>query len=134
MQVQVSQSGPSELPCRIWKPEPPPADLLPNEGWKIVRKDRAFAADCGKRVTMKGFEYVPAEGVGGLVSGYSFEVSDDGRKWTKVKSGEFGNIAANPIRTRIEFDKPVSARYFRMKATAILGGARKAAIDSVDLW
>lgn len=119
-----------------WKPEELPKDLLKSEGWKTSRKPRMFAIDCRREVEAKGFEYVPPEDAkaDSLVSGYCFEVSADGRKWREVAKGEFGNIAANPIRTRIAFEKPVKARHFRLKATRLLGKAKKAAIETVDLW
>lgn len=59
------------------EPDLPPKDLLPKTGWKASAETAkaldgnpatfasaekipaSFAVDCGKSVTMKGFEYVP---------------------------------------------------------------------------
>ncbi len=100
------------------------------------RAPQDFAVDCGKIVTMRGFEYLPRQDgkLDGLVDSYVFEVSENGRKWREVSSGEIGNLAANPIRTRIEFEKPVKARYFRFKAMRSLGDGKTCAVAEIDLW
>ena len=40
-----------------------------------------------------------------------------GHLMTSAGEGEFGNIAANPVRQRVTFPNPVKARYFRFTAT-----------------
>ncbi|MGN0854689.1 MAG: alpha-L-fucosidase [Kiritimatiellia bacterium] len=97
---------------------------------------QSFTVDCGKSVKMRGFDYVPRmDGCQhGMVDGYEFSVSDDARQWRSVKSGEIGNLAANPIRTRISFDAPVTARYFRFTATHSLSGNNQCCLAEIDLW
>ncbi len=97
-----------------------------------------FAVDCRKELLMHGFDYVPRlDGCKhGIVDGYKFEVSVDGKKWALVSEGEFGNIAANPKKQRITFGKPVSARYFRFTATHMIQTDCKphAVVSEIDIW
>ena len=97
---------------------------------------QSFTVDCGKELLMHGFDYVPRmDGCRrGLVDGYEFHVSKDGKTWTKAASGEFGNLAANPVRQRVTFAKPVAARYFRFTATHALEENDRIAVAEIDLW
>ncbi|MBP5563533.1 MAG: discoidin domain-containing protein, partial [Bacteroidales bacterium] len=92
--------------------------------------------DCGKVLLMHGFDYTPRmDGCRhGLVDAYAFHVSADGRAWTSAGEGEFGNIAANPVRQRVTFPNPVKARYFRFTATRALAGAGsdRVAVAEID--
>jgi alpha-L-fucosidase len=66
---------------------------------------------------IRGFTYLPREGGGeGTVKTYHFEVSTDGTNWSEVASGEFGNIAHNPVLQVVRFAKPLQARHFRFIA------------------
>ena len=100
------------------------------------RPPQSFSADCGKELVMHGFDYVPRlDGCKhGMVDAYEFHVSSDGKSWTKVASGEFGNIEANTVKQRVTFDKPVKARYFRFTGTHSLGKNDHVALAEIDLW
>lgn len=69
-----------------------------------------------KPQTIAGFIYTPAPGeAGDMIYRYDVEVSANGKKWTKVETtGEFGNIAANPIPQEVIFSAPVKARAIRL--------------------
>ncbi|MBD5321096.1 MAG: alpha-1,3/4-fucosidase [Bacteroides sp.] len=69
-----------------------------------------------KPQTLAGFVYTPAPGeAGDMIYRYDVEVSANGKKWTKVETtGEFGNIAANPIPQEVIFSAPVKARAIRL--------------------
>ena len=69
-----------------------------------------------KPQTIAGFVYTPAPGeAGDMIFRYDVEVSANGKKWTKVETtGEFGNIAANPIPQEVIFNAPVKARAIRL--------------------
>ena len=69
-----------------------------------------------------------------MVDVYEFHVSSDGKTWTKVSSGEFGNLAANPTKRRVAFEKPVKARYFRFTATHALDRNDRVALAEIDLF
>ncbi|MBD5350196.1 MAG: alpha-1,3/4-fucosidase [Bacteroides sp.] len=69
-----------------------------------------------KPQTLAGFVYTPVPGeAGDMIYRYDVEVSANGKKWTKVETtGEFGNIAANPIPQEVIFSAPVKARAIRL--------------------
>ena len=85
---------------------------------------------------MHGFDYVPRlDGCKhGMVDGYEFHVSQDGKTWTLASAGEFGNLDANPVKQRITFTNPVKARFFRFTATHSLGKNDHAALAEIDVW
>lgn len=84
-----------------------------------ARYPHEFQVDLGKTLTLKGFTYVPPVGeAGGVIYGYEFYVSTDGKNWGRpVASGQFANIKNNPVLQQIPFNK-VNARYVRLVATA----------------
>ena len=99
---------------------------------------QSFAADCGRELLMHGFDYTPRmDGCRhGMVDAYAFDVSVDGKSWTRTSEGEFGNLAANPVRQRVTFPKPVKARFFRFTATRALAGpgSDRVAVAEIDIW
>jgi alpha-L-fucosidase len=96
---------------------------------------QSFTVDCGAELAMHGFDYTPRQDGcrHGMVDGYEFHVSCDGRSWTKAASGEFGNIAANPVRQRVTFGRPFRARYFRFTATHAVGANDRVALAEIDI-
>ena len=60
----------------------------------------------------------------GLISQYTFSVSDDGRNWREVKKGQFSYhyIRKDPAVQRIDFGRPVEARYFKLDARSPVRG------------
>jgi alpha-L-fucosidase len=68
-----------------------------------------------------------------MVDAFEFYVSQNGKDWTLVSSGEFGNLAANPEKQRVIFAKNVEARFFRFIATHALMGNDRIAVAEIDL-
>lgn len=97
---------------------------------------QSFTVDCGETVRMHGFDYTPRlDGCRhGLVDGYAFHVSSDGRNWTLAHEGEFGNIAANPTKRRVTFPESVKARFFRFVATHAVDQNDRVAVAEIDVW
>ncbi len=97
---------------------------------------QSFSVDCGKELLMHGFDYIPRlDGCKrGMVDAYEFHVSSDGKAWTKVGEGEFGNIEANPVKQRVTFASPVKARYFRFTGTHSLRENDHVALAEIDVW
>ncbi len=91
--------------------------------WNTSRKDylhtlpQEFVVDMSEEKTLKGFSYVPHQkgSQDGVVDQYTFCVSVDGKTWTTVSEGEFGNLLANPVEQTMTF-VPVKARYFKFVA------------------
>ena len=99
---------------------------------------QSFTVDCGTELLMHGFDYTPRmDGCRhGMVDAYAFHVSADGKTWSLAGEGEFGNLAANPVKQRVSFAKPVKARYFRFTATRALAGpgSDRVAVAEIDVW
>jgi alpha-L-fucosidase len=80
--------------------------------------------DMGEIYLIKGFTYLPRQdkAVAGAVSHYVFYTSKDAVTWSKVKEGEFSNMAANPVEQVINLDAAIDARYLKFSARHLLGG------------
>jgi len=115
---------------------------IPKKEWKVLSSGRnpdnlidedlrtnyisdsmEAVVDLGNSYNLAGFTYMPMQNryMSGVISFYECQVSIDGKSWSKVAEGEFGNIANSPILQRVTFD-PVQARYLRLKATKTLDG------------
>ena len=105
-------------------------------GCQPLPPPQSFTVDCGAPVLIHGFDYTPRlDGCRhGMVDAYAFHVSTDGETWSKAGEGEFGNLAANAVRQRVTFEKPVNARYFRFTATHALDKNDRVAVAEIDLW
>lgn len=90
----------------FWHTHPVSGELNPPQ---------SFTVDTGKVRSAKGFFYIPRQDgcPHGMTDRYRLEVSLDGKEWTKVAEGEFGNLRANPQRQDITFAAPTQLRYFR---------------------
>ena len=72
----------------------------------------------------------------GLISQYTFSVSDDGQNWKEVKKGQFTYhyIRKDPAVQRIDFGKPVEARYFKLDARSpVKGGEQSATVAELNI-
>jgi beta-galactosidase len=77
--------------------------------------------DCLLSKTIKGFTYLPRQsGANGDIKDWKVQVSSDYKTWTDVTSGTFAN---NKELKRVEFSKPVKARYVRFTALSSQNGA-----------
>lgn len=76
-----------------------------------------------KPQTIAGFRYTPStDGKKGVMFRYSVSVSDDGKTWREVPvTGEFGNIAANPIPQEVIFAEPVEASIIKIECLETTG-------------
>ncbi len=106
-------------------------DGKPNTFWHTAYTNalpnypHSIAVDMGKNISFKGFIYTPRMDLNnGLIKSYEFSISQDGKTWKKVKEGNFdyGNSNAPSIQ-RIEFDKPVKARFFKFDALKPVNGS-----------
>ncbi len=74
--------------------------------------------DMGKPENVSGFKYLPDQHwwATGIITKYSFSVSNNGSDWKQMDAGEFANIKNNPIGQTRSF-APVKARYIKLTAT-----------------
>ncbi|MBN2594761.1 MAG: DUF4981 domain-containing protein [Sedimentisphaerales bacterium] len=86
--------------------------------------------DMKKTMPLKGFTYMPRQdrGRNGNIAEYEFYVSQDGQEWQKAASGAFeyprgrrGWGRDSRLKT-VEFENPVSARYFKLVALSASNG------------
>src|SRR5690606_38517456 len=58
-----------------------------------------ITTDMADTLILTGFGYLPRQDgdATGLISRYALAVSVDGSKWEAISTGEFANVAANPV-------------------------------------
>ncbi len=79
-----------------------------------LNKAQELSIDMGSLHILNGFTYLPPQSgsLDGTVATYSFAVSENGKDWTEIATGEFSNIRNNPVQQTVNFTK-VPARYIR---------------------
>ncbi|WP_419698217.1 alpha-L-fucosidase [Mucilaginibacter sp. NFX135] len=83
-----------------------------------------ISVDLGSIKEIKAFGYLPRQDkqFDGIVDSYVFYISNDGKEWQKVASGEFSNIKASLIEQPVILKQPVKARYFKFEAAHVIAG------------
>lgn len=103
-------------------------DANPQSFWSANMADENMPAsisiDLGFPVEFAAFSYLPRQDkqVDGVVDQYIFSISEDGKSFQDIASGEFSNIRANPIEQVIRLKEKVQARYIRFTAKRSLNG------------
>lgn len=109
-----------------WTVQPADANTaIDGDATTIYRTDATkypheLQVDLGETLSLKGFSYLPPAGDGakGVVYGYAFYTSADGKNWgNPVASGQFANIKNNPVLQSVSF-KATKARYIRFVAVS----------------
>lgn len=94
-------------------------DGNPQTAWTLPEEKQAdYIIDLGKVNRLAGFTYLPDQrrNNAGVIFGYEFYTSTDGRNWgTPVSQGEFSNIKNSPVLQQKTF-QPVNARYIKFRA------------------
>ena len=92
-----------------------------NSFWRSDKNE--LAIDLGAVYELSGFSYWPPQNryMSGVISEYVFEVSLDGKTWTKLSQGEFSNIQNNPIEQTVRFPA-AKASSIRLKAISTIDG------------
>ena len=82
-----------------------------------VDTPQEIALDLGKLYTLNGFTYWPNQERYpiGIITSYEFFSSTDGKRWTKLATGEFDNIVNSRVEQQIYFE-PIKARYIKLRA------------------
>lgn len=97
---------------------------------------KAITIDMNSNVPVAGFTYSPrgTEDKSGTIYHYRFEISNDGKEWRDCStSGEFSNIAYNPIEQKVYFPSPVIGRYFRLTALDEIEGRDFVTIGEIGI-
>ena len=108
-------------------------DDNPETSWFAkAEAPQSFVVDMGKPYQVSSFSYLPRQDgkTSGMTDKYQFEVSPDGKTWTKAAEGEFSNLRANPIEQSVNLKnvkEPV--RYFRFTGTNSLDGNSASAAE-----
>jgi alpha-L-fucosidase len=69
---------------------------------------------------------------GGIITNYSFSISQNGRDWKQVDGGEFANIKNNPLWQTKTF-APVQARYIKFMALRNTQGDNAVGYAEIDI-
>lgn len=108
-------------------------DDNPETSWFAkAEAPQSFVVDMGRPYQVSSFSYLPRQDgkTYGMTDKYQFEVSPDGKTWTKAAEGEFSNLRANPIEQSVNLKNingPV--RYFRFMGTNSLDGNSASAAE-----
>ena len=90
--------------------------------------------DLGKTENLVGFKYLPDQNwwANGIISKYSFYISQDNKEWQLVDEGEFPNIKHNPL-WQIKSFKPVKARFIKFSALQNTENNNAAGYSEIDV-
>ncbi|WP_026956066.1 alpha-L-fucosidase [Algoriphagus vanfongensis] len=89
----------------------------------VTTKNNELIVDLGETLEIQGFSYFPMQAryPSGHITNYAFEVSQDGKSWKQVASGEFSNVVNSPIEQKIKFDT-TAAQWIKIKAIKTADG------------
>lgn len=108
-----------DLPKGAWKPLEAAAEKAIDEKsdtyW--TSPSGMISLDLGVSILLQGFSYLPMQAryPSGIITNYACSISQDGKNWIEVATGEFSNIVNSPIEQQIRF-APAEARFIRLKA------------------
>ncbi len=108
-------------------------DDNPRTAWLATAEgNQTITIDMGQAYQLDSFSYVPRQDgqTQGMTDKYVFEISADGKQWTKAAEGEFSNLRANPIELNVKLkNNGQAARYFRFTGTRALDGSGASAAE-----
>jgi alpha-L-fucosidase len=107
-------------------------------GWMSKASDgeKFISIDMQKEQKMTGFTYEPpnpGRKPMGMIEKYRFETSNEGKSWKAVKEGEFGNIVNDPSKRTVRFDKPATARYFKLVCVSAAAGSKEMGVQELEI-
>ena len=89
--------------------------------------------DLKRNQAISGFIYTPPERFKeGLIERGRFEISSNGKKWTKVHEFDFGNLINDPTARTVHFTEVVKGRYMKIVSLAGAGGSKSASAAEID--
>jgi len=111
-------------------------NIYDKTSWKTVNDDNSITIDLGRTLSFSALSYLPDQekSSAGAVEKYELLISEDGRSWKSLSSGEFSNIEANPILQRIALPQATSARYIKIVSKqAVPGNNGKVQLDAAQI-
>ena len=111
-------------------------NIYDKTSWKTVNDDNSITIDLGRTLSFSALSYLPDQekSSAGAVEKYELLISEDGRSWKSLSSGEFSNIEANPILQRIALPQATSARYIKIVSQqAVPGNNGKVQLDAAQI-
>lgn len=89
----------------------------------VTTKNNELIVDLGETLEIQGFSYFPMQAryPSGHITNYAFAVSQDGKSWKEVASGEFSNVVNSPIEQKVRFDS-TPAKWIKIKAVKTADG------------
>lgn len=105
-------------------------DNNPDTMWSSEKNSAHIVVDMKQQHEISSFAYLPRQDgkTIAMTSRYRVDLSTDGKTWSKVAEGEFGNLRANPVEQVITIE-PRKARYFRFTSTAALDATGSSAAE-----
>jgi alpha-L-fucosidase len=125
---------PSEISAQIFGLAKSNWNIMGDDGKKAIDDDAntfaaktnlsEFVVDMGSERAIKAFTYLPRQDkqTDGLISGYSWAISNDSTNWQTIAEGEFSNIKSNPVEQLVPLKTAIKARYFKLTAIKLISG------------
>ncbi|MBK1828147.1 alpha-L-fucosidase [Haloferula rosea] len=96
----------------------------------------ALTIELPETTAIRGFTYLPRQDrrvPDSMVEAWRIETSPDGREWTKLEEGEFGNLLNDPSQRTHLFDEPGRTRWFRFVSLRGAQGKPYAGAAEIEL-
>ncbi len=102
------------------------------DSWK-VENSQPLIINLGKSISASGFTYLPIADAEPVFK-YRFSISNDGKSWQEVSTGEFGNIKNNPIAQFVKWQKEMTFRFIKFEnLEGAQGGHPQTSIAQIGL-
>ncbi len=84
------------------------------------KNNTSIVISLGENVNISGFYYLPRQdkSLQGITKSYAVAISNDGKHWETIKTGDFSNIKNNPIVQEIRFGKSVETSWVKFTSLA----------------
>ena len=113
-------------------------DENPRTWWQSNRNgttNPSITLFLGDLFELKAFAYTPqTQSSEGMMAKGTIEISNDGERWEKAGTFEFGNLINDPSKRKYIFNKPVSGKYIRITATEIANNGNTLSIAELDFY
>ncbi len=83
--------------------------------YKGDKNNASAIISLGEKIKISGFYYLPRQDNSpqGITKTYSFAISNDGKIWKTIKTGNFSNIKNNPVIQKVKLNKKVETSFIK---------------------